>query len=360
MEVKRTPTLSKPVLSALRLLELGKGKSVSQLSSEFELTNSDVVCIVMPFVRAGLVGHRTVTDDWRDDIYYSFNYEREISASPSEDELRNLKDELAKSRDDLRRLQADLASKDESLGKAHRLDSVKDLHLEEGKTLSQIAIETGMSATRTQELIEPLVKSGEVVQKYISKGQFIYMPAKKLKDFLPPAADIDARNLKEEVKRLKNATEQKEEALRRRVKLEILESLEVGKGKSAGQIAAKTGMSIADVVGTMMTFVRSGLIEQSFTPQGFFYVPATVAGEVTPTTAEEVVPTIPARAVEELASRQVAREFVSPSETRAGVQLFTPAETHTRIELFEDLLPKLTVKELVLLRERINMELRKR
>jgi DNA-binding MarR family transcriptional regulator len=360
MELKRTPTLSKPVLSALRLLELGKGKSVSQLSSEFELTNSDVVCIVMPFVRAGLVGHRTVTEDWRDDIYYSLNYEGEMYASPVEEELRNLKDELAKSRDDLRRLQADLESKEESSGKGHRLDSVKDLHLDDGKTLSQIAIETGMSPSKAQDLIEPLVKSGEVVQKYISKGQFIYVAAKKMKDFLPTAVNIDVRNLKDEVKRLKNAAEQKEEALRKRVKLEILESLDVGKGKSAGQIAARTGMSIADVVGTMMTFVRSGLIEQSFTPQGFFYVPTTVSGQITPTTVEEKIPTIPTRTVEELASKQVVREFVTPSETRAGVQLFTPAETHTRIELFEDLLPKLTVKELVLLREKINIELRKR
>jgi len=357
--VKRTPTLSKPVLSALRLLDLGKGKSVSQLSTEFELTNSDVVCVVMPFVRAGLVGHRTVTEDWRDDVYYSFNYEREIPASPAEEDLRSMKDELARSRDDLRRLQADLASKDDSSGKAHRLDSVKDLHLEEGKTLAQIAIETGMSQVKAQELVEPFVKAGDVVQKYISKGQFMYVAAKKLKDFLPPPADIDARNLKDEVKRLKNVTEQKEESLRKRVKLEILESLDVGKGKSAGQIAAKTGMSIADVVGTMMTFVRSGLIEQSFTPQGFFYVPTTVSGEIAPSVVEEKIPTIPARAVEELASRQV-KELVTPSETRAGVQLFTPAETHTRIELLEDLFPKLTVKELVLLREKINMELRKR
>jgi DNA-binding MarR family transcriptional regulator/predicted transcriptional regulator len=360
MEVKRTPTLSKPVLSALRLLELGKGKSVSQLSSEFELTNSDVVCVVMPFVRAGLVGHRTVTEDWRDDVYYSLNYEREIPAPPAEDELKKLKDELVESRDDLRRLQVDLASKEESSGKAHRLVSVKDLHLEEGKTLSQIAIETGMSSARAQEFIELLVKSGEIVQKYISKGQFTYVAAKKLKDFLPTAADIDARNLKDEVKSLKNVTEQREEALRKRIKLEILESLDIGKGRSAGQIAAKTGMSIADVVGTMMTFVRSGLIEQSFTPQGFFYVPAVVSGEIAPTVVEEKIPTIQTRAVEELASKQVVKEFVTPSETRAGVQLFTPADTHTRIELFEDLFPKLTVKELVLLREKINMELRKR
>jgi DNA-binding MarR family transcriptional regulator/predicted transcriptional regulator len=360
MEMKRTPTLSKSVLSALRLLDLGKGKSVSQISSEFELTNSDVVCVVMPFVRAGLVGHRTVTEDWRDDIYYSLNYEREIPPSPAEEELRKLKDDLAKSRNELRSLQADLATKEQSIGKAHHLDLVKNFHLEEGRALTQIATEAGISPAKAHELIEPLVRSGDVVQKYTSKGQFFYMAAKKLRDFLPTTADGDMSRMKADIKRLKNAAVEKEEELRKRVKLEILQSMDLGKGKSAGQIAAKTGMSIADVVGTMMTFVRSGLIEQSFTPQGFFYAPPAVSGEPIPPTVEVKAPAIPVRPVEELASRQAVREFVTPAETRAGVQLFTPAETHTRIELFEDLLPKLTVKELVLLRERINIELRKR
>jgi DNA-binding MarR family transcriptional regulator len=360
MEMKRAPTLSKSALSALRLLDLGKGKSVSQISTEYELTNSDVVCVVMPFVRAGLVGHRTVTEDWRDDIYYSFNFEKDVPPSPAEEELRKLKDDLMKSKDELRNLQAELARNEESIGKAHRLDSVRNLNLEQGKTLTQIATETGISPARAHELIEPFVKSGDVVQKYISKGQFFYVAAKKLKDFLPSATDDDSKRMKAELKRLKNATSEKEEAIRKRVKLEILQSLDVGKGKSAGQIAAKTGMSIADVVGTMMTFVRSGLIEQSFTPQGFFYAPPSVSREPIPTTIEGKGPAILTRPEEELVSRPVVREFVTPAETRAGVQLFTPAETHTRIELFEDLLPRLTVRELVLLRERINIELRKR
>jgi hypothetical protein len=166
--------------------------------------------------------------------------------------------------------------------------------------------------------------------------------------------------MKAEINRLKNSVAEKEEAIREKVKLQVLQSLDVGKGKSAGEIAATTGMSVADVVGTMMTFIRSGLIEQSFTPQGFFYAPCRTVGEPVLATAEKKTPLVPMRAVEELASKQIAREFVTPSETRAGVQSFAPVQTHTNVELFEDLLPKLTVRELVLLRERINMELRRR
>jgi DNA-binding MarR family transcriptional regulator len=359
MESKKTPALSKSILSALRLLELGTGKSVSQISSEFELTNSDAVCVVMPFARAGLVGHRTVTDDWRDDIYYSLNYEREVPASTAEEELRKLKDDLAKSKDELRRLQADAASKEEPIGKTHHLDSVKNLHLEQGKTLSQIAMETGVSPAKAQELVEPLVDSGDVIKKYLSNGQSIYMAAKKLRDFLPSATDDDAEKLKAEIERLKAAIDKKEETIATRVKLEVLQSLDVGKGKTAGEIAADTGMSIADVIGTMTAFVRSGLIEQSFTPKGFFYTPPTVLTQPIPTRIEEKAAAMPATPSEKLVTKQVAKELVTPAEIRAGVKLFTPAETH-RVELFEDVLPKLTVRELVLLREKINMELKKR
>jgi DNA-binding MarR family transcriptional regulator len=358
--MKRASTLSRSILSALRLMDLGKGKSVSQIGSEFELSNSDVVCILMPFVRAGLAGRRTVTEDWRDDIYYSLNYEREVPPGPTEEELRTMKDEVAKSKSELRSLQGEVARKEESIGKAHHLDSTKDFQLGEGKSLSQIASETAMSPAKIQQLIEPLVKSGDVVQKYISQGQFYYVPAKKLRDFLPNVTEEEIKKLKAEIRRLKNAVLDKEETIRREVKLAVLQSLDVGKGKSAGQIAAKMGMSIADVIGMMMAFVRSGLIEQSFTPQGFYYTPPTLAKEAITPPIEERRPAIPMRPTGEIVVKQVARELVTPSETRAGVQLFTPAETHTRIELFEGLLPKLTVRELVLLREKINMELRKR
>jgi DNA-binding MarR family transcriptional regulator len=358
--MKRTSTLSRSILSALRLMDLGKGKSVSQIGSEYELSNSDVVCVLMPFVRAGLAGRRTVTEDWRDDIYYSLNYEREVPPAHTEERLRKLKDEVAKSKSELRSLQGEVARKEESIGKARHLDSTKDFQLGEGKSLAQIGSETGMSLAKIQQLLEPLVKSGDVVQKYISQGQFYYVPAKKLRDFIPNVTEEEIKKLKTEIRRLKNAVLEKEETIRREVKLAVLQSLDVGKGKSAGQIAAKMGMSIADVIGTMMTFVRSGLIEQSFTPQGFYYTPPTLPKETIPAAMEERRPAIPMRPTEEIVVKQVARELVTPSETRAGVQLFTAAETHTRIELFEPLLPKLTVRELVLLREKINMELRKR
>jgi DNA-binding MarR family transcriptional regulator len=271
-----------------------------------------------------------------------------------------MKDEVARSKSELRSLQGEVARKEESIGKARHLDSRKGFQLGEGKSLAQIASETGMSPAKIQQLIEPLVKSGDVVQKYVSQGQFYYVPAKKLRDFVPGVTEEEIKKLKAEIRRLKNAVLEKEETIRREVKLAVLQSLDLGKGKSAGQIAAKIGMSIADVIGTMMTFVRSGLIEQSFTPQGFYYSPPTLPKETISTTMEERRPAIPMRPTEEIVVKQVARELVTPSETRAGVQLFTPAETQTRIELFEPLLPKLTVRELVLLREKITMELRKR
>jgi DNA-binding MarR family transcriptional regulator/predicted DNA-binding transcriptional regulator len=360
MEAKRTPTSSKSVLSALRLLELGTGKSVSQISSEFELTSSDAVCVVMPFVRAGFVGHKAVTEDWRDDIYYSLNYEKEVSPSPAEDELKILKDDLAKSKCELSRLQADLGSKEASRGGAKRPESMENLHLEHGKTLSQIAMETGVSPEKALELVEPLVRSGDVVKKYVSHGPSIYMAAKKLRDFLPTTADDEAKKLKAEIKRLENLVDNKEEAISRRVKLEVLQSLDLGKGKSAGEIAVNTGMSIADVVGTMRAFVRSGLVEQSFTPQGFFYVPIAVSREPIPTTIEEKMPVEPVRPAEEVVTKQVARELVTPVEIRPGTQLPASGESGNRLELFDDVLHKLTVRELVLLREKINMELKKR
>jgi DNA-binding MarR family transcriptional regulator len=314
----------------------------------------------MPFVRAGLVGHKTVTEDWRDDIYYSLNYEKDVPPTIAEEELKRLKDDLAKSKDEFRRLQADLASKKESAGEANHPDPVKNLHLECGKTISQIAMELGVSPAKAQERIEPFVRSGDIVKKYVSLGPSIYMAAKKLRDFLPTTADDNARRIETEINRLKNAIECKEEAVSRRVKLEVLQSMDVGKGKSASEIAVKTGMSIADVVGTMRAFVRSGLVEQTFTPQGFFYVPTTVSREPVPITIEEKTLVIPATPAEEVVTKQVARELVTPTETRASPQLSTPAESGTRVELFDDVLPKLTVRELVLLREKINMQLKKR
>lgn len=191
--MRRASTLSRSILSALRLMDLGKGKSVSQIGSEFELSNSDVVCVLMPFVRASLVGRRTVTEDWRDDIYYSLNYEREVPPAHTEEELRKLKDEVAKSKSELRSLQGEVARKEESMGKARHLDSTKDFQLGEGKRLAQIASETGMSPAKIQQLIEPLVKSGDVVQKYISQGQFYYVPAKKLRDFIPNVTEEEIK-----------------------------------------------------------------------------------------------------------------------------------------------------------------------
>jgi hypothetical protein len=142
-------------------------------------------------------------------------------------------------------------------------------------------------------------------------------------------------------------------------------------------------MSIADVIGMMMAFVRSGLVEQSYTPQGFFYA-SPIGTKVLISAEEERALKIMREEVEEIAERKLMKEIATPTEARVRAELPTPDEVaakvepsipyvappvaepqtlesmRARLDLIEGLLVKMTVRELVLLRERINMELRKR
>jgi DNA-binding IclR family transcriptional regulator len=377
------PAVSQSLLEAFRLLNLNGGKSVLQIGNELGLSNSDVVCILMPFLRGGLAARRKVTDDWRQDVYYSIYHDMEAPTPQKENEVTKLTAEAAKLRDRLTRLQEDLAAKEENLKEARNLAVIRNLNLGKGRTMAEIQKETGMSPSRILEMMEPLTKSGVVASRYVSQGQYYFYPTKSIRVASPLATEEDLRKLRAEITRLTSEAEEKEETVRRAVKLSVLRTLDLGSGKTAGQIARGTGMSIADVIGMMMTFVRSGLVEQGFTPQGFFYSPP-IGTKVLVSAEEERALKIMRREVEEIAERKVMREFAAPKETYVEVEPLTPPEpqgrfqvtipseaspvtapqtlesTRARLDLIEGLLQKMTVRELVLLRERINMELRKR
>jgi DNA-binding IclR family transcriptional regulator len=337
----------------------------------------------MPFLRGGLAARRKVSDDWRQDVYYSIYHDMESLGPQGQSDISKLKAETVRLRDRLARLQEDLATREENIKEARHLSALKILNLGKGKTLAEIQKDTGMSSSRVLEMIEPLTKSGLVASRYVSQGQFYFYPTRSSRAVSSLPTEEDIKKLRDEIRRLASEAEDKEEAIRRTVKLSVLRTLEIGPGKSAGQIARGTGMSIADVIGMMMAFVRSGLVEQSYTPQGFFYTPP-IGTKVLVSAEEERALKIMRREVEEIAERKLMKELPTPAETRVRAETPTLSEfpakietripfeaqpvaaphtlesTRARLELVEGLLEKMTVRELVLLRERINMELRKR
>ena len=379
----KMPTASQSLTDAFGVLNLDGGKSVLELGSEFGLSSSDVVCILMPFLRGGLAARRRVSDDWRQDVYYSIYHDMESDTVKKENEVTRLKAEVDQLRSKLTRLQEDLATKEENIKEARHHAAIGSLNLGKGKTMAEIQKETGMSPSKVLEMIEPLSRSGLVASRYVSQGQFYFYPTRSTRVVSPLPSEEDIKKLRAEIRRLTGEKEEKEERIRRAVKLSVLRTLDIGAGKSAGQIAKGTGMSIADVIGMMMTFVRSGLVEQSFTPQGFFYAPP-IGTKVLVSAEEERALKIMRREVEEIAERKLMKELATPTEVHVRAETPTPQEllamaepsnpsevsqvvlphtlenTRARLDLIEGLLEKMTVRELVLLRERINMELRKR
>ncbi|WXG44771.1 MAG: hypothetical protein WED04_12190 [Promethearchaeati archaeon SRVP18_Atabeyarchaeia-1] len=380
---RKMPTASQFLLEAFKVLDLDGGKSVLQIGNEFGLSNSDVVCILMPFLRGGLAARRKVSDDWRQDVYYSIYHDMEAPAPQKEGEATRLKTEVTRLKERLARLQEELAAKEDSLNDARHSAAMRSLNLGKGKTMAEIQKETGINAAKILQIMEPLSKAGVVASKYVSQGQFYFYPTKRLMVATPVPTEEDIKKLRAEIRKLAGDIEQKEEGLRRTVKVAVLRTLDLGSGKSAGQIARGTGMSIADVIGMMMAFVRSGLIEQSYTPQGFFYTPP-IGAKVLVSAEEERALMIMRREVEEIAERKAMKEFVPTAEgsaeaesiarlgdltqtphaaiaeTRPVMPTDTLENTRARLDLVAGLLEKMTVRELVLLRERINMELRKR
>jgi predicted DNA-binding transcriptional regulator len=376
------PTASQSLIEAFGVLNLDGGKSVLQLGNEFGLSSSDIVCILMPFLRGGLAARRKVSDDWRQDVYYSIYHDMEPDVPKKENEVSKLKAEVDQIRSRLVRLQEDLATKEEAIKDARHHAAIGNLNLGKGKTMAEIQKETGMSQSKVLEIIDPLMKSGLVASRYVSQGQSYFYPTRSTKLVSPLPTDEDIKKIRAEIKRLAGEAEEKEERIRKAVKITVLRTLDIGTGKSAGQIAKGTGMSIADVIGMMMTFVRSGLVEQSYTPQGFYYAPP-IGTKVLVSAEEERALKIMRREVEEIAERKLMKEL-APTEARIVVEappleqpsakaeptilpepsLIAPPQTlestRARLDLIEGLLEKMTVRELVLLRERINMELRKR
>nr|MDO8100835.1 hypothetical protein [Candidatus Njordarchaeota archaeon] len=371
--MRRMPAITRSAVAALKLLELGEGKTVSQIASEFGFSNSDVVCIVTPFMRVGLVGRKPHHQDWREDVYYPLHIVTEGVTSSREIRLTALKDDVARLRNEITRLRDELVRKEERARYARQVAVFKSLNIGAGKTTSEIQRDTGMDPARIYDSLEPLVQSGLVGKRYVYQGQFFYCPTKTLREVTPVPTEEEIRKLRMEISRLRDEVTLKEETIRKEIKLAVLKSLDIGVGKSARQIAHKSGMSIADVIGVMMTFVRSGLVDQSFTTQGFLYTPPTLKMEAIVEPEEARKLEVVRKEAEEIAARKViAAEVplpevqtgvagtVTPVEVQASVAAAMSARALSQLGQLEELLEKMTVRELVLLREKINLELRKR
>jgi len=365
------PRFGRSSLSALRLFDLGNGKSVSEIASEFGFSKSDVVCMVVPFVGAGLAARKRVTDDWRHDIYYPLYVEKHDGLTPREEEIKRLRGDVVRFKEEIRRLEEDLVKKERLLGIAGQVESIISLNLGEGKTLSQIEKETGMDAAQIHQVIEPFAHHGMIGVKHVTRGQFFYYPVKDLGIPAHFPTEEEIRAIKMQTTRLNRGVADKEEEIRTLIKRAVLRALNLHEGKSARQIAKRVGMSVPDVVGMMMAFVRAGLVEQNFTPQGFFYTPIlrsktaepdTTVGQGLPVTSSGMGIISTKDVTKELASHPVETHFaeISTGPSVKANQAYDAAMKHTSIEELEAQLDRLTVRELVLLRERINMELRKR
>jgi DNA-binding MarR family transcriptional regulator len=367
------PPVSKSATAALKLLELGEGKSVSQIAGEFGFSPSDVVCIVTPFVRAALVGRKAHQQDWRQDIYFSQHRVTEDVSSSREIRLKAMRDDIARLKSEMTRLQDELVRKEETARYARQVAVFKSLNIGSGKITSEIQRDTKLDITRIYDSLEPLVQSGLVDKRYVNQGQFFYHPTKTLREVTPVPSEEEIRKLRIKISDLKDEVTLKEETVRKEIKLAVLRSLDIGQGKSARQIAHGTGMSIADVIGVMMTFVRSGLVDQRFTTQGFLYAPPTLETEgiVEPVETEKLEEI--GKQVEEVAAKKAVSVGASPIEAQAGIATtVTPVEVQasvvaamsaralSQLGQLEELLEKMTVRELVLLREKVNLELRKR